>query len=248
MKAMAIFAAGLLLGALAVAWVIGSPAAGPPTATPSQSAPAVPADPTAVAAALADDATARPPELPRPAPIAAGAAPAQPVQASVPEATIEPRPGPPPAATLAAAEPPAALLIPVAGVTREQLADTFSDGRGSGRKHDAIDIMSAKGTPVLAVADGSVAKLFDSEAGGLTIYQFDASGNLAYYYAHLDRYAPGLAQGQATSRGQLIGHVGHSGNASPDAPHLHFAIFRLGPEKRWWQGEAINPYPLLRGD
>lgn len=113
--------------------------------------------------------------------------------------------------------------------------------------HDAIDIMAPRGTPVRAVADGTVEKLFTSEAGGLTLYQFEPTGRYAYYYAHLDRYAPGLAEGDTLRQGQLVGYVGSTGNASDDAPHLHFAIFLLGPEKRWWEGTAINPYPLLGG-
>lgn len=139
------------------------------------------------------------------------------------------------------------LLLPVQGITRQQLQDTFSDARSQGRSHDAIDIMAPAGTPVLAVADGSIEKLFTSERGGLTIYQFEPSGRLAYYYAHLQRYADGLAQGQTVRRGQVIGHVGSTGNANPEAPHLHFAIFVLGPERRWWEGQAINPYPVLQG-
>ena len=106
--------------------------------------------------------------------------------------------------------------------------------------------MAPKGTKVLAVADGKVAKLFESKAGGLTIYQFDPTGAVAYYYAHLDRYAPGLADGAAVRRGQVIGFVGSTGNADTAAPHLHFAIFRLGPERRWWEGEAIDPYRVLK--
>ena len=106
---------------------------------------------------------------------------------------------------------------------------------------------AAAGTPVLAVADGHVEKLFTSDAGGLTIYQFDPSGRYAYYYAHLQGYAPGLREKQPVRRGQLLGYVGSTGNASPTAPHLHFAIFLLGPEKQWWKGRAINPYPLLGG-
>ena len=98
-----------------------------------------------------------------------------------------------------------------------------------------------------AAADGTVEKLFTSDAGGLTIYQFEPSGRYAYYYAHLDRYAAGLDEGDTLRRGQVIGYVGSTGNASEDAPHLHFAIFLLGPEKRWWEGTAINPYPLLGG-
>lgn len=141
----------------------------------------------------------------------------------------------------------AGLLLPVQGITPAQLRDTFTDARSAGRAHDAIDIMAAAGTPVLAVADGRVEKLFTSKLGGLTIYEFNPDGTLAYYYAHLQRYADGLAEQQAITRGQVIGYVGSTGNASPEAPHLHFAIFRLGPEKQWWKGEAINPYPALGG-
>jgi peptidoglycan LD-endopeptidase LytH len=133
----------------------------------------------------------------------------------------------------------------VQGKTRADLVDTFTDARSQGRLHDAIDIMAQAGTPVLAVADGQVEKLFTSERGGLTLYQFEPSGKYAYYYAHLERYAPGLAEKQSLKRGQVIGYVGSTGNASPSAPHLHFAIFVLGPERRWWEGTAINPYPLL---
>lgn len=140
------------------------------------------------------------------------------------------------------------LTLPVQGVSTDQLRDTFSDARAQGQRvHDAIDIMAALGTPVVAVEDGRIAKLFFSQGGGgITVYQFDPSERYAYYYAHLDRYAEGLTEGQAVRHGQLIGYVGATGNASPQAPHLHFAIFRLGPEKSWWKGEAINPYPVLR--
>jgi murein DD-endopeptidase MepM/ murein hydrolase activator NlpD len=107
--------------------------------------------------------------------------------------------------------------------------------------------MAPRGTPVLAAVDGTVEKLFESVPGGLTIYEFDRERTHAYYYAHLDRYAAGLAEGQALRQGDVIGYVGSTGNAAEDAPHLHFAIFVLGPEKRWWQGTAIDPYPLLAG-
>jgi murein DD-endopeptidase MepM/ murein hydrolase activator NlpD len=100
---------------------------------------------------------------------------------------------------------------------------------------------------VLAVADGHIEKLFDSDRGGLTIYQFEPSGRYCYYYAHLQRYAPGLEEGQQVKRGQVIGHVGATGNADPTAPHLHFAVFLLGPEREWWRGTPVNPYPLLGG-
>jgi murein DD-endopeptidase MepM/ murein hydrolase activator NlpD len=140
-----------------------------------------------------------------------------------------------------------ALLLPVQGIRADQLQDTFTDARSEGRVHDAIDILAPNGTPVLAVADGTVEKLFDSVRGGLTVYQFEPSGRYCYYYAHLDRYAEGLAEKKTIKRGEVIGYVGSTGNASPEAPHLHFEIHVLGPEKQWWKGESINPYPVLKG-
>ena len=143
---------------------------------------------------------------------------------------------------------PPALLVPVQGITAKQLRDTFDEGRdGKKRGHEAIDILAPRGTPVLAVDDGRIAKLFLSRLGGITIYQFDSAGQFAYYYAHLDRYSAGLAEGQTVRRGSVIGYVGFTGNTTPDAPHLHFAIFRLGPEKQWWKGEPINPFGYLGG-
>jgi len=136
------------------------------------------------------------------------------------------------------------LAIPVQGVKVADLRDNFEEGRGK-RRHDAIDILAPRGTPVLAVVDGRVAKLFTSAAGGLTVYQFDRDERFTYYYAHLDRYAEGLKQGAEVKRGDVIGYVGTSGNAPKNTPHLHFAIFRLGAEKQWWKGTALNPYPVL---
>jgi murein DD-endopeptidase MepM/ murein hydrolase activator NlpD len=137
------------------------------------------------------------------------------------------------------------LEIPVEGVDDDDLRDTFTDARG-GRSHEAIDIMAARGTPVLSVEDGRVAKLFNSKQGGLTVYVFDPTNTYCYYYAHLDRYAGGLKEGQTVKRGQAIGTVGSTGNAAEDAPHLHFAIFRLTAERQWWKGTPINPYPVLK--
>jgi len=140
------------------------------------------------------------------------------------------------------------LTIPVSGTVAAHLADTFTDDRGGGsRVHQAIDIMAPRGTPVVAVEDGKIAKLFDSQAGGITIYQFDPTETYSYYYAHLDRRADGLSEGQAVRRGQVIGYVGSSGNASPEGPHLHFGIFKLGPDKAWSEGQPINPFPVLGG-
>lgn len=140
------------------------------------------------------------------------------------------------------------LLVPVQGFRREQLANTFDEVRGGGaRRHEAMDIMAPRNTPVVAVEDGRIAKLFNSAQGGLSIYQFDPTEAYAYYYAHLESYAKGLKEGDQVRRGQVIGYVGTSGNAGPDNPHLHFAIFRLTPEKRWWKGDPINPFGLLGG-
>lgn len=138
-----------------------------------------------------------------------------------------------------------ALLVPVAGIKPEQIRDTYNQPRGSERMHEALDIPAPIGTPVYAVADGRIAKLFTSKPGGLTIYQFDPNEKYSYYYAHLDRYATALKEGQQVKRGELIGYVGTTGNADRAAPHLHFAMFELGPEKNWWQGKPINPYPLI---
>jgi peptidoglycan LD-endopeptidase LytH len=118
------------------------------------------------------------------------------------------------------------LIIPVQGVHAEDLRDSFNEVRG-GHRHEAIDIMAPRGTPVLAAGEGNVVKLFLSKPGGLTVYQFDDSRTYCYYYAHLDRYAPGLQEGALAPR-RSLGYVGSTGNASPDAPHLHFAIFKLG--------------------
>jgi peptidoglycan LD-endopeptidase LytH len=136
------------------------------------------------------------------------------------------------------------LLMPVQGVRPEQLVESFHDARG-GHQHEAMDILAPRNTPVLAVEDGRLAKLFFSRQGGNTVYQFDPSETYAYYYAHLERYADGLREGAQLQRGQVIGFVGSSGNAAANAPHLHFAIFHLGPEKSWWRGTAIDPFSVL---
>ena len=136
------------------------------------------------------------------------------------------------------------LAMPVDGVTAAALRDTFADGR-PGHPHEAIDIPAPRGTKVFAVDDGKLAKLFTSVPGGLTVYQFDPNGELAYYYAHLDRYADGLREGMPLRRCQLLGYVGTSGNAPSLAPHLHFAVFRLGPERQWWKGTPLNPHRAL---
>ena len=137
-----------------------------------------------------------------------------------------------------------ALILPVEGAKRSDLKDSFTETRGK-RRHEAIDILAPRGTPVLAAVDGSIAKLFTSIQGGLTVYEFDGNSVYCYYYAHLDRYAEGLKEGQRVRRGERIGYVGTTGDAPPNTPHLHFAVTRLGPDKRWWEGISINPFPML---
>ena len=138
-----------------------------------------------------------------------------------------------------------ALLIPVPSVEASDLQNTHLQARGGGvRAHEALDIPARRGTPVLAVEDGRIAKLFLSKPGGLTIYHFDDALEFSYYYAHLDGYADGLREGMRVHKGQVMGYVGSTGNAAPESPHLHFAIFRLGPERQWWRGTPINPFSV----
>jgi len=136
------------------------------------------------------------------------------------------------------------MTPPIRGLALTNLRDTFEEVH-SGRRHEAIDILEPRGTPVRAVVSGSIRKLFLSKPGGNTIYQFDEIGVYCYYYAHLDGYAEGLHEGMPVKSGEVIGFVGSTGNADAHAPHLHFGIFELGPEKLWWQGKAVDPYPGL---
>jgi len=136
------------------------------------------------------------------------------------------------------------MTPPIRGLGLANLRDAFEEVH-SGRLHEAIDILEPRGTPVRAVVSGTVRKLFLSKPGGRTIYQFDELGVYCYYYAHLDGYVEGLREGMRVESGDVIGFVGSTGNADPRAPHLHFAIFELGPERLWWRGKAVNPYPGL---
>lgn len=136
------------------------------------------------------------------------------------------------------------LIIPVLGVSSAELADTWGQARAEGRNHEGIDIIAPYGAVVVAAADGRIVKFFDSVRGGTTIYQFDTSERLVFYYAHLGARARGLAEGDFVRQGQIIGAVGASGNAS--TPHLHFEIQHLGPDRHWWVADSVNPFPYLR--
>jgi murein DD-endopeptidase MepM/ murein hydrolase activator NlpD len=208
-----------------------------------------------------------PPPLPKPAPATSAPGPdlsGEPLDTPPPEAVaLEPavpseiiapiaiEPAPPPVVANAPpsmrdAGSPRAMIVPVAGIARSAMRDMFNEVRGD-RRHEAIDILAPRGTPVIATDDGIVKKLFTSKPGGLTVYQFDPDQRFCYYYAHLDRYAPGLHEGQLLHRGEVLGYVGTTGNAPPNTPHLHFALIRLDAEHRWWKGTYVNPYPLLAG-
>lgn len=200
-------------------------------------------------ASLPDDTVLTPGAV-APSQPAVTAAPPAPATQESPQAAAQPAPRTLPAvpdrgdaqgADLLAQRP---LEVPVVGIAPASLADHYRQSRGE-RKHEAIDILAPAGTPVVAVDDGKLVKLFTSKPGGLTVYQYDPQGRLAYYYAHLQRYADGLREGADVKRGQVIGYVGSTGNADLATPHLHFAVFRLGTPAKWWEGEPVNPYPAL---
>ena len=153
------------------------------------------------------------------------------------------QPTPAPAIHLTTGE---GLIVPVAGVQPDKLTDAFNDARSDGRIHDAIDIMAPLGTPVLAAIDGKIARFFDSELGGITIYQLTDDAKFVLYYAHLQKRVDGIIEGMPIKKGQTIGYVGDTGNAGAGNFHLHFSIARVTDPKRYWEGTYINPYPLLK--
>jgi peptidoglycan LD-endopeptidase LytH len=174
------------------------------------------------------------------APISVVATTGQPLAAPVSPTTA-------PAATAIGDLRRRALRLPIDGAAVEAMKGGFDERRDAGgRPHEAVDILADRNTPIHAVDDGAIAKLFESKAGGITIYQYDPTMRFCYYYAHLERYAPGLHDGQKVSRGDVIGYVGTSGNAPANTPHLHFAVFELDGDRHWWKGQAIDPYLIFR--
>ena len=140
------------------------------------------------------------------------------------------------------------MAVPVRGIAASTLRDDYEQARGGGaRRHEALDIMAPRGTPVTAATDGRIVKLFDSQQGGLTVYQSDGANHFVLLYGHLDRYEPGLQEGTPVKQGQVIGYVGSTGNADPEGPHLHFAVARSADPARWWSGGTpVNPFLLLK--
>jgi murein DD-endopeptidase MepM/ murein hydrolase activator NlpD len=140
------------------------------------------------------------------------------------------------------------LVVPVAGIPRGALRDSWGDPReGGARAHHGLDILAPADTRVVAAAAGRVEKLFESERGGTTLYVRTHDRRWIHYYAHLAGYAPGMREGVAVKAGQWIANVGDTGDAAPGNYHLHFGVQRMRPEERWWQGQDVNPYPLLAG-
>ncbi|MDQ6698973.1 MAG: peptidoglycan DD-metalloendopeptidase family protein [Acidobacteriota bacterium] len=221
----------------------------PPLAPDVTHVPSAPA--TAESPALPDPSAFTPPLTQAPLPPLTQGDPLHPLQPSTSAAS----PAPPDPSTFAPATSigqaavqilnSRSLKMPIAGLQRANIQDTFNEKRGTDRIHEATDILAPRGTPVVAIDEGNVAKLFTSKPGGLTVYQFDNKGIYCYYYAHLDRYADGLKEGMLLRKGDKVGYVGTTGNADPKTPHLHFAIFKLGPEKHYWKGTPIDPYPVL---
>jgi peptidoglycan LD-endopeptidase LytH len=233
-------AGGFLAGAITVAFVVWdlpnlthpTTSSDPPWAAPSIAAagkdvPSARADGEAGVLATGASPVASPPAVARP-----------PLPTSTSKASLDADPVP----ELRARR----LELPVRDSVRQELRDSFYEKRGSDRRHEAIDIMTPRNTPIVAVEDGTIARLFESKAGGNTVYQFDPTTRYVYYYAHLERYADRLQEGDHVQRGQVLGYAGTSGNASKDTPHLHFAIFRLTDKKQWWQGSPIDPYDVLK--
>ena len=176
-------------------------------------------------------------------PAAAPGSPPAPAPASVPQAAEAPAPSTPGHWTHPL------LTVPVEGVARAQIVDTWGQSRANGaRVHQASDIMAPGGTRVIAAAPGTVEKLFYSNGGGgISLYVRSPDGQWSYYYAHLQSYAPGIAEGMPVKSGDLLGFVGDTGNAGTGNFHLHFAVAHMEPGERWWQGHPVNPYPLLAG-
>ena len=257
MKTLLVFVVGFVAGvAVAIAWA-GREASVPARTAESALPSAAPVAPAFAASPVPPAPSVAPPSNPElaaswPTPPAGELTWPSPVPGDSTDNLMDPRALAPPADQQPEQQPDVSdfsrlrtrgLRLPVEGFAVTQLRDNFAERRGA-RVHEAIDLLAPRGTPVVAVDDGVVKKLFTSNAGGLTVYQYDPGETYSYYYAHLDRYAEGLVEGKLLRKGDRVGYVGTTGNAPPGTPHLHFTIYKLPPDKKWWQGTPINPYPL----
>lgn len=242
-RTIAAFVIGFAVGVLCLGvglWVTGGlRGARGPVWLGNRSAASLPAPPADLSAnAQIPGPPVPPPEGPPPVPNSATTAPATtPATEGFAERTA------PNAGTTGAAVP-LHLAMPIAGMDPATLKDSFQD-QHNGHTHEALDIPAPRGTPVTAAIEGTVAKLFTSKQGGLTVYQYDDSQQYCVYYAHLERYAKGLKEGMLLRKGDVLGYVGTTGNAEGTEPHLHFTVFQLGPDKKWWKGTALDPLPML---
>ncbi len=142
----------------------------------------------------------------------------------------------------------AVLAVPISGIGRGQIRDSWGDPRDNGlREHHGTDVMAPANTAVLAAAPGTVEKLWSSAAGGTTVYVRAPARNWTYYYAHLSGYAPGLHEGQTIRTGDVLGYVGDTGNAGAGNFHLHFGLTHTTPDQHWYEGVDVDPYPYLAG-
>jgi murein DD-endopeptidase MepM/ murein hydrolase activator NlpD len=131
----------------------------------------------------------------------------------------------------------AGLAFPVSGKSSRAIGSYFGDPRdGGAREHEGIDIFAARGTPVIAVADGVITDVGNTRLGGRVVWQYDAKRDVTYYYAHLNTQE--VRAGQRVNAGATVGTVGNTGNARTTPPHLHFAVYRPGRV-------AINPVPFI---
>lgn len=138
-------------------------------------------------------------------------------------------------------------MVPVEGARRSELTDSFRARRSGGRTHRAVDILAPRGTPVLAADSGRILRLHRNSLGGITIYAVDPAGRFVYYYAHLQRWRTGLAEGDRIARGELLGYVGTTGNAG-STPQLHFQVMLRANPRRWWDGPPVDPIPYFAMD
>jgi len=136
-------------------------------------------------------------------------------------------PAPPP--------PPSGGTCPVGGAV--SFTDSYGAPRSGGRVHRGVDMIAARGTPIVAVYSGTITRMSTSALGGISVWLRAENGD-QFYYAHLDGYGD-ISTGQSVSEGFVLGYNGSTGNAPAWLPHLHFEWHPGG-------GSAVNPYQLVR--